>query len=246
MNKGEVRNMEIGCLARNFNSYRDEVEFAKNNGFKLLQIWYDSKGISLTKDEDPVATIKANEFPAIIHAVLDINEFEEHVPKLLAILKELQHKEVIIHPLCSSEKITYKTIFKLSDKVKYALSIFKENGITLYLENNSRRSPIFNSANEIEIIFKRNPELELVLDLAHISDYQQVNQIIQIKTPKLLHIADKHLEVIHEHLPLGDGNIDFKYIFKNILPNFKGRAILEIVQSSEDIITSRDILLHLV
>lgn len=236
--------MEIGCLARNFNSYRDEVDFARKNGFKLLQIWYDNKGISLTKDEDPLAAIKAAEFPAIIHALLDINEFEEQVPKLLSILKELKHKEVIIHPVCKNEKITYKTIFKLADKVKFALNTFKDNGITLYLENNSRHNPIFDSANEIEIVFKRNPDAELVLDLAHISNYDQLKQILQIKTPKLLHIADKHLEVIHEHLPLGEGNIDFKYIFKNILPNFNGKAILEVVQSSEDIVASKDKLLQ--
>lgn len=235
--------MELGCLARNFCSYEEEVEFARNNEFKLLQIWYDNKGLSLMKDENPIQAIKDRKFPAIIHAVLDINEFEEHIPKLIDILMELGHKEVIIHPVCHSEKITYKTIFKLSDKVKFALNLFKANEIVLYLENNSKLDQFFNSANEIEIVFKRNPDLEFLIDLAHLENYGQLKQLIEIKKPKILHISDKHTSVIHEHLPIGNGEIDFSYIFKNILKNFEGRAILEIVQSSEDIINSKEILI---
>lgn len=57
--------------------------------------------------------------------------------------------------------------------------------------------------------------------------------------PKILHVADRHFEVIHEHLPIGQGNIDYKYIFTNILNEFDGKIILEIIQSSKDIIASK-------
>lgn len=33
--------MQIGCLARYFNPYEAEVEFARNNNFQFMQIWYD-------------------------------------------------------------------------------------------------------------------------------------------------------------------------------------------------------------
>lgn len=231
--------MQIGCLARYFNPYKEEVKFARNNNFQFMQLWYDKNGIALNKDSNPIETIKHYNFPTIIHAVLDINEFEEHIPKLVQILKYLWHDELIIHPICKSEKITKNTIYKLSDKVRFALEELGKENIVLYLENNSRLDPIFNTSNEIEIMFKQNPNLEFILDVAHMDDYEHLKSMIEIKMPEILHIADRNLEIVHEHLPIGQGNIDYKYIFTNILNNFDGKIILEVVQSSEDIINSK-------
>lgn len=231
--------MQIGCLARYFNPYEEEVMFAKSNNFEFMQIWYDRNGISLKKDLNPIEEIKKYNFPAIIHAVLDINEFEEHVPKLIVILKYLGHNELIIHPICKSEEINPETIYKLSEKVRFALKEFGKENITLYLENNSRLDPIFHDSNEIEIMFTENLDLQFLLDVAHIDNYEHLKSMIRIKMPKILHIADRHLEQIHEHLPIGEGNIDYKYIFANILNRFNGKIVLEIVQSSDDMINSR-------
>ena len=235
--------VKIGCLARFSNRYEYEVNFAKKNNFALMQIWYDKRGIYLHESDKPcIETINKYAFPAIIHAVLDINEFDEHVPKLVEILKKLGHKEVIIHPICNSEKINDETIFKLVEKVKMALGIFKLEDITLYLENNSKLDPIFTSAEEVEIMFRENPELQFVLDIAHIDSYEHLIEMIKIRRPNLLHIADRHFNVVHEHLPLGQGEIDYRYIFKEILPNYQGRIILEIVNEEEDIINSKEII----
>lgn len=66
--------MEIGCLARFFNRYIDEVEFAKSNRFKLMQLWYDNRGLCLhEEDVNAVDVINNSDFPTIIHAVLNIN-----------------------------------------------------------------------------------------------------------------------------------------------------------------------------
>lgn len=231
--------MQIGCLARYFSPYEEEVVFAENNNFQFMQIWYDRNGISLKMDLNPIEVIKKCNFPAIIHAVLDINEFQEHVPKLIEILKYLGHKELIIHPVCKSEEVNPKTIYKLSEKVSLALEELGKEDITLYLENNSRLDPVFNNTNEIEIIFKENPNLQFLLDVAHIDNYEHLKSMIKIKMPKILHIADRHLERIHEHLPIGQGNINYKHIFANILNNFDGKIVLEIVQSSDDIVNSK-------
>ena len=231
--------MKIGCLARYFNPYEEEVEFARNNDFQFMQIWYDRNGIALKKDLNPIEVIKKYDFPTIIHAVLDINEFEEHVPKLIEILKYLGHSELIIHPICENEEISVQTIYKLSTKVKFALEKLLKENITLYLENNSRLDPIFNDSKEIALMFQENPSLEFILDIAHIDDYEHLESMVKIKMPGILHIADRHLEVIHEHLPIGQGNIDYKHIFTNILKGFHGKAILEIIQSPSDILNSK-------
>jgi sugar phosphate isomerase/epimerase len=240
LKRKEWKIMQIGCLARYFNPYEEEVIFAQNNNFQFMQIWYDRNGIALKKDLNPIEIIKKCNFPTIIHAVLDINEFEEHVPKLIEILKYLGHNELIIHPICEREEINPETIYQLSEKVNFALRELEKENITLYLENNSRLDPIFNQSNEIEIIFISNPNLQFLLDVAHIDNYEHLKSMVNIKKPKILHIADRHLEQIHEHLPIGQGNIDYKYIFTNILNGFNGKIVLEIIQSSDDIINSRD------
>lgn len=233
--------IQIGCLARFFNKYEDEVAFAKLHGFDLMQIWYDRNGIALNKDSHPKENIiKEFDFPTIFHAVLDINEFEEHVPKIIDKLVYLNHKELIIHPICDREEITADSIHKLSKQVSFALEKLSEKGITLYLENNSLLDPVFNTPEEIAIIFDNNPNLEFLLDIAHIESYEHLKEIVAVKMPKALHIADKHFDIIHEHLPIGEGDIDYNYALNDVLGGFTGKIILEVIQSEEAIISSRD------
>ncbi|HYF81863.1 MAG TPA: TIM barrel protein [Clostridia bacterium] len=235
--------VQIGCLARYFNKYEDEVAFAIRHGFDFMQVWYDRNGIALSKDTSPKEkVIKYHGFPTIIHAVLDINEFQEHVPKVMDLLGYLNQKEVIIHPICESEVITEMTIHKLANQVSFALNMLGDKGITLYLENNSKIDPIFNTPQEISIMFEKNPGLEFILDVAHMESYKHLKDIVTIKKPKVLHVADKHFDVIHEHLPVGQGEIDYGRVFNEILHEFSGKIVLEVIQSDEDIINSRDII----
>lgn len=234
--------IKIGCLARFNNPYEAEVEFAEKNNFKLMQVWYDKDGIrNHESEENRLSKIISFGFPTIIHAVLDINEIEEHTKKLVEILNKLNHKDLIIHPICHSETIDKNTIYKLSDIISRALELLKPHGITLYLENNSKLDPIFSTSKEIQIMFNHNPELEFLVDIAHIYNYQHLKEMIAIKYPKILHVTDKHFNVIHEHLPLGHGEIDFEYIFDKILNNFDGIIIFEVTQQNKDIIKSKEI-----
>ena len=233
--------IEFGCLARFFNPYENEAEFATKNNFSLMQVWYDRNGIDMRADqEDPIKLIKKHSFPTIIHALLHIDEFNEHVPKLVEILSELNHKELIIHPFCKNEEITSGTMDKLSAAVGYALYTLKSAGITLYMENNSKKTPIFTTVEEIRLILDRYPELEFLLDVAHIDDYAHLEEMVRIRKPKILHVADRHLEVVHEHLPIGQGNIDFDYVFGKVLSDFDGKIIFEIVNEDQDIVRARD------
>ena len=232
-----------GRSIRWFNDYDKEVKFSIDNSFDFMQIWYMKGDILIDKIEgDKAKVIKEQGFPVIIHAVLDINEFDEHVPKISEILNYFSHKEVIIHPICESEEINGITIFKLAEKISYANEVFSKTGITLYVENNSKLDPIFYKTEEINIMFSKNPNVELLLDIAHIDSYDHLKSIIQIKKPKMLHVADKSFNAIHEHLPVGNGEIDFKYIFKKILKDFDGKIIFEVVDEDKVIINSKNII----
>ncbi len=238
--------VKIGCTARFNNLYEEEVDFAEKNNFKLMQVWYDKDGIrNHESEENRLEKIIHYGFTTIIHALLDINEIEQHTLNLVKILNRLNHKELIIHPICRSEAISENTIYKLSNIIQRALELLNNNGITLYLENNSKLDPIFSTSKEIEIVFTNNPDLEFLVDIAHMYSYEHLKEMVSIKTPKILHIADKHFNTIHEHLPIGYGEINFKYIFDKVLYNYDGKIILEIVKENSDIIKSKDIIVSL-
>ena len=171
--------IKIGCCARFFNRYENEVKFAKENGFDFIQLWYDSRGLCLHKDDaDFIDTINRYKFPTIVHAVLNIDEFDEHVPKRLVLLKELNHRELIIHPICENLPINEETLGILDEKVRFALDKFNPEGITLYLENNSKLDPIFTDIYEIEKIFTNNKTLQFVLDIAHIDSMEHLCDMV--------------------------------------------------------------------
>jgi sugar phosphate isomerase/epimerase len=157
---------------------------------------------------------------------------------LLDILQYLNHHEIIIHPFCRDAQ-NDNGVDRLCDRIAYTLGYFAPNDITVYLENNSRLDPRFQTVEEVELVLRRNPRLEFLLDVAHIDSYEHLQALVNVKMPKALHIADRHLEVVHEHLPIGQGNIDYESIFKTVLHDFQGKIILEIIQSSEDILNSK-------
>jgi len=235
--------VEIGCLARYFNLYSDEVQFARENGFDFMQLWYDDGGLRLHElDQNPIEIINRHGFPTIIHAVLDIHEIDAHIPKLLALMNDLQHRELILHPVSEKREISAKTLDMLDAQISAALDVFSSQGITLFVENNSRRDPIFNTSDEIDSIFSGHKELELVLDVAHASDFSHLKALVAAKMPKMLHVSDRRKSVVHEHLPLGNGDIDFELIFDTVLSGFGGRMILEVVEEDADIVRSKRIM----
>lgn len=232
--------IQFGRSIRWYNDYDEEVEFCRHHGFDFLQIWYIKGDLALDQVSAPKAQkVKEAGFPTIIHAVLDIHEFEEHVPKIIDILNYLEYKELIIHPVYESETITAQSIYKLSEKVGKACELLKAQGIKLYIENNSRLDPINYTAEELAILFGQNKEAELLLDVAHIDSYEHLEEILKIRKPHLLHVADKHFDVIHEHLPLGQGDMDYGLIFDSYLKDFEGRIIFEVVAEDDEIIRSK-------
>ena len=235
--------IEFGRSLQWKNNYMDEVAFSIANGFDFMQIWHFKGELEIDNVIEPKEYfLRDVGYPLIIHALLDISKFDERTPEILRIVKFLGHKELIIHPICHSEPITDDTIRKLADKVASALEIFNAEGITLFLENNSKLDPIHYKTEEIAYMFSMNPTLELLLDVAHTDNYEHLRDIVSIKMPKILHIADRHFDVIHEHLPIGDGEVDFKHIFTEFLPGFDGKVILEIFGQDQTIIHSKELI----
>jgi sugar phosphate isomerase/epimerase len=233
--------MEYGRSIRWFNNYRDEIEFSSLNKFSFMQIWFVKAELILDKVLSPKEQYVLNSnFPVIIHAVYDINDYDKYNSELVRILKFLNHKEVIIHPVCETIPVSAETIYVLADNIYKTNQLFKASNIKLYIENNSVIDKINYTPNDLKIVFDRNPDVELLLDIAHIDDYNHLQKILEVKFPKCIHIADKRFSVEHEHLPIGHGELDFELIFQNYLKGYDGKIIFEVVDTDEEIIKSKN------
>ncbi len=230
----------FGCLARYFRSLESEVAFARANGFAFLQLWYDHRGLCLD-GSSPVDLVRIRNagMPTIIHAVMELQALEAGAADLLDTVQALDHRELIIHPVCQEEPITAAATGRLSAAMGRLLATLRPRGVTVFLENNSRLDPIFQTVEDVDRVLGENPDLEFLLDVAHMDDLDHLRRLVAIKRPRLLHVADRRQATVHEHLPIGEGDIDFGYVFREILPDYRDRIILEVVQGDEAIVASR-------
>lgn len=231
--------IQFGRSARWYNNYDSEVEFCKTHGFDFMQVWYINGKLKHDTLPDPVekAIFEAN-FQIIIHALFTIGDYDKYSEDLLRILKFLNHKEVIIHPSMYPLPAEKDSMYKLAESNKIITDRFYDNGITIYIENNSALDPFNYSPEDLKLVFDYSPKTELLLDIAHIDSYEHLQKIIEVKYPQILHVSDKHFSIGHEHLPIGKGNIDFELIFSKYLSDFNGKIILEIPEEDNVIIDS--------
>ncbi|WP_346938664.1 sugar phosphate isomerase/epimerase [uncultured Clostridium sp.] len=239
--------IEYGRSIRWFNNYKDEIKFSESHKFDFMQIWFRNGELELDKVSFPKEEyIMNSKFPVIIHALYDIDDYDKYNKELVRILKYLNHKEVIIHPICKSHLINSQTINVLADNIYKTNQLLKKNNIKLYIENNSVISKINYTPSDLKIIFDRNPDVELLLDIAHIDDYDHLEEILKVKFPKCLHISDKRFDVEHEHLPIGQGELDFRLIFQKYLKGYDGKIIFEVVDTDEEIYESKNIIENII
>jgi len=214
------------------NNFDEEVEFSKSIGFECMQIWF-YKGELNINSEDKLEAIKNADHDIIIHAVWTPNEIEDDSDKLIQILLELGHRRLILHPVLEEER-TKESILDLEKALLSLVDKLDKNNIRLYVENNSMIDDINHRLDDMRIIYKHD-KIQLLLDVAHISSYDHLEKILKIRQPSMLHLADKRFHIPHEHLPLGQGELDFDLIFKTYLSDFDGDIILEITGSDQDL-----------
>ncbi len=205
--------------------YIEEEQFALENNFSILQVWFDKNGLSLS-EYDNIHTIEKAKVKTILHISVTINGISEVFESAIPVLPTLKHNDVIVHLIDGTER---KSIHdEVKDEICYWISFFNENNIKIYFENNSKLDNVLQTADDIDEFFKIFPEAGFLLDIAHIDNYEHLQKLIRIKRPEFLHLSDRHLELVHEHLTIGDGNIDFNRIFQDDLINFDGTIIFEV------------------
>ena len=229
--------------------FQDEIEFSYENNFDIIQVWYKCGKIDSTYELDPINTLKNSNIKSILHAAFDIEDFNTYEDDLINKLTELNHKEVILHPMIKSKEVNKETTKELEEKVLNLLNKLDKLNITVYVENNHKDMKAFYTLTQWKNFFKKAPKnTEFLLDVVHVlycDDYDYMKKLIEVKRPKAIHIADTIKGRVgnrHLHIPIGKGMIDFKKIFNEIIPNYNDLIILEIKNTDKYILESRDII----
>jgi sugar phosphate isomerase/epimerase len=238
--------IRYGRSLRWTNDYDFEVNFSKKIGIDFHQIWYSpSTGISANGLLEPKEKdISEKKFPAIIHALMDISEFsEKNIQHIINITEIIGINEIIVHPVCRKNIIDNGTIKELSHKLDFMNRLAKKFNHILFVENNAKNDPINYSVNDLKYVFDKSEDLEFLLDIAHIDDYNHLYELVKVKIPKKIHVSDRRFNSVHEHLSLGKGDLILPLIFNFLKEkNFSGDIIMEMIDTDEQIENSLKII----
>lgn len=181
-------------------------------------------------------------FPVILHAVFDLDDFALYGNDLLDAVAYLQMNEVIVHPVCKKAPADGVATRRLVEEVSAFSQKARKRGVIWYLENNSVIDGFHYKKEGIQQVYDADDYVRQLLDVAHIDNYEHLEQIAAVKFPECLHVAGKHFTVAHEHLPLSEGDIDYALVFDKYLKGYDGRIILEVDGTDEAVILSKGII----
>lgn len=124
---------------------------------------------------------------------------------------------VAVHPDANYKMLDKKDLMLLNIISLKKLSLFaRKQGLKLLLENITQGS--ITSVNDIKIILKEVPSIGLLLDVNHANAVSKmtVYDFFEQCGPKIehLHLSDNNGK--DEHLPIGQGTINWKRVLSNI------------------------------
>lgn len=247
-----LSNIAIGPNARlfpkNWRPIREEIAFAKEHGFKSIQIsvkaenatekWFDDSFIEvskLLKDADITAVMEIrlfldeNGLTADAKTPLDILKI--NLPAIIALPVKYVHwhwaPSYSLHQ--ADNKIMARLEQDLVPQLKEAVKLAEQHKFIFAFEHNEAAIRLHASAKSCLKTLKQVAGLKFVWDMNHNSDIELDEFKELIPYMSVLHVSDTALPELNYHLPLGQGNIDFAKYFQTLKDfGFSGPAILEI------------------
>ncbi len=242
-------NLLIGMNGRFFaNNWRpafQEIDFASQHGFRVLQFQGKEEGLQAEHLGAPLAEIgaklKEHNITAVMEILLRVDKqgktasgktFVEVLESNLEAIKRLSCACVHVHfaPLPEIDKADLQKLeHTLLAQLEQAVLLADEIGFKFGFENNEPDIGLFATPDSCAYALEAIPNLSFVWDVNHTTPEQVKG--FQKLTPRMtmLHIADTPLPEVNHHLPLGQGKIDFKDFCESLRKhNFQGPAILEI------------------
>jgi aminoacyl-tRNA hydrolase len=241
--------IQIGMNARifpsNWRPAREEIVFARANGFQSLQFRGPEDGLDAELLGDPLesvaAALRSSRVSASMEIVLAINE-QGTTPRGHSLLDALQAnlpaistlpcKYVHLHLVPASglarEKLGALEI-ALVPQFRQAVAFAVHHRFPLAFEHNEPGIGLFSRSRSCAALLEAVHELGFVWDFNHTAPEDLQNFLELAPHMTLLHVADTPLPTLNAHLPLGMGSLDIHgYCAALLRRGFHGPAILEI------------------
>ncbi len=233
---------------KNWRPIREEIAFAKKNGFKSIQISVKAENASEKWFDDSFERVSKLLTDAGITAVMEIRLFlnkdgltsddkspleilQINLPAIIALPVKYVHWHWA--PGYDLHQANAETMARLEQnlvaQLKEAVILAKTHNFIFAFEHNEAAIGLHSSAKACLKTLKQVEGLKFVWDLNHSSDFELSEFKELMPYMSVLHVSDTALPELNYHLPIGQGNIDFAKYFQALKDNnFAGPAILEI------------------
>lgn len=259
-------NTELGFSSLAFygENLENALSWADNNNFELLEIVAENNHAI---DEETLPWVKemlaSYDLSYTVHSPFsDINisslnksirkESIRQVKYSIFAVHEIGGKVLTFHPgrhSAATSKSRDSTKNILFDSLKEISDFNKDYGVTIALENmpDTFITTMRVSQEVLEILEQKQLSgIKHTMDVGHLeTNNVNIGEYIHDLRNYLVHIhLHDNFGEFDNHLPLGDGNINFPIIFRALNDiNYNGRIILEMTKT-EDILKSREYLIE--
>ncbi len=177
-------------------------------------------------------TIKNNNFDSFgFNPCLSTKEKKKYILKAVKIAKILKTNNVRVFSNLKQEKISLKEVSEDTCFI-YMLSVFKKAGITPLLENET--ACVVSKIKDYLKVLKKYESMGLMAWWDIANSYES-DQFIETRTIhkiipylKYIHLKDKCFSQPYIYVPLGQGQINYKRIFSDLVPKLNHFTFLSI------------------
>jgi len=237
--------MSIRFDGRSYRPATDEILFARQHGFTVLQFRGAVDGLDASRLGDSLgavcAALTANDMAAVMEITLGLTArgVAHRGYQLLMVLEAnlpaittLGCAHVHLHLVPSGAFTGTATSTVEGDLVPQfaaALEVAHRHGFRLGFEHNEAGAPLLSTPHACATLLQAVPALGFVWDINHCTTEQGAEYLALMPHMTLLHISDTPLPAVNHHLPLGEGSVDLAACGRALrAAGFAGPAILEI------------------
>ena len=241
--------LQIGLNCRDFPSNwrpaRDEIAFARANGFASLQFHGSDEGLGAEQLGNPPEVVGALLREAAIVPVMEIGlpldaagrtrrgytpleVLHANLPAIVALGCTCVHWHA--SPRDDQDAAALRRLEdKLLPQFVAGVALGRQHGFRFGLEHNEPGIACFGTPERCAAALAAVPDLGFVWDFNHTTIEQLPGYLGLADRMTMLHVADTPLPAVNHHLPLGQGSIDFAAYCRALRARgFRGPAILEI------------------
>ncbi|MBU2055780.1 MAG: sugar phosphate isomerase/epimerase [Proteobacteria bacterium] len=225
--------MELSC--NNPNNFLDKWTPARIDGIKKLRdragVKYGLHSASFVNAAEIEPTVRK----AVQQHLLDYVELAHEMEAEYVVLHFGYHFSLFMDHVFDCLIRTYMPVVELAEKYKLAIGIENMNKI----HEEAEIAYLGVTIEELARVFNALPSkyFGLTLDIAHASLLPGGPESFINAFPDRIistHVSDNDL-VLDRHVPVGNGKIDFKQVFVNLMKvGFKGTLNIELPRSNED------------